>query len=50
MTDTETLVARWKASDERAAEALYSLHRDATFRLAGGLLGGGQYDLRSGRA
>jgi RNA polymerase sigma-70 factor (ECF subfamily) len=32
-------IERWKRGDERAAEALYDHFRDATFRLAYGLLG-----------
>ncbi|MBN1217314.1 MAG: sigma-70 family RNA polymerase sigma factor [Anaerolineae bacterium] len=39
MTDTNTLIKRWQAGDQRAAEALYNCYRDQTFRLAYGLLG-----------
>ena len=39
MTNLEALIERWRAADERAAEAIYNLHRDRTFRLAYGLLG-----------
>ncbi len=39
MTPLESLIERWRAGDERAAEAIYDLHRDRTFRLALGLLG-----------
>ncbi|MBN1813262.1 MAG: RNA polymerase sigma factor [Anaerolineae bacterium] len=35
----DSLIVRWQADDERAAEALYNAHRDRTFRLAYGLLG-----------
>jgi len=38
MADTSTLIDRWRDGDERAAEALYNQHRDATYRLAYGLL------------
>jgi RNA polymerase sigma-70 factor, ECF subfamily len=39
MPDLSTLIQRWQGGDERAAEAIYNHHRDATFRLAYGLLG-----------
>jgi RNA polymerase sigma-70 factor (ECF subfamily) len=39
MTDTDALIERWRAGDERAAEALYNCHWDRTFWLAYGLLG-----------
>ncbi len=39
MTDVSALIVRWQGGDEYAAEALYSYHRDRTFRLAYGLLG-----------
>ncbi len=39
MADLETLIDRWLGGDQRAAEALYDLHRERTFRLAYGLLG-----------
>ncbi len=38
MTNLETLIERWRAGDQRAAEAIYDLHRERTFRLAFGLL------------
>lgn len=39
MPDISTLIQRWQAGDERAAEALYNQFREPTFRLAYGLLG-----------
>ena len=39
MPDINALIQRWRAGDERAATALYNHHREATFRLAYGLLG-----------
>lgn len=39
MPDISTLIQRWQAGDERAAEALYNHHRERVFRLAYGLLG-----------
>ncbi len=39
MLDIGTLIQRWQAGDERAAEALYNHHRERVFRLAYGLLG-----------
>ena len=39
MADVNALIQRWQDGDERAAELLYNHHRDATFRLAYGLLG-----------
>ena len=39
MTNLENLIEHWRAGDERAAEAIYNLHRERTFRLAYALLG-----------
>jgi len=39
MPDLSALIQRWQGGDERAAEAIYNYHREATFRLAYGLLG-----------
>ena len=39
MPDLSALTQRWQGGDERAAEAIYNHHREATFRLAYGLLG-----------
>jgi RNA polymerase sigma-70 factor (ECF subfamily) len=39
MPDLSALIQRWQGGDERAAEAIYNQHREATFRLAYGLLG-----------
>ena len=39
MANLEVLIERWRAGDERAAEAIYNLHRDRTFRLTFALLG-----------
>jgi RNA polymerase sigma-70 factor (ECF subfamily) len=39
MPDLSALIQRWQGGDERAAEAIYNHHREATFRLAYGLLG-----------
>ncbi len=39
MADVNALIQRWQQGDERAAELLYNYHRDATYRLAYGLLG-----------
>ena len=39
MKNLEMLIERWRACDERAAESIYNLHREQTFRLAYGLLG-----------
>jgi RNA polymerase sigma-70 factor (ECF subfamily) len=39
MPDLSALIQRWQRGDERAAEAIYNHHREATFRLAYGLLG-----------
>ena len=39
MADVNALIKRWQQGDERAAELLYNYHREATFRLAYGLLG-----------
>ena len=38
MPDLSALIQRWQGGDERAAEAIYNHHREATFRLAYGLL------------
>ena len=38
MPNRNIFIQRWQDGDERAAEALYNHHRDATFRLAYGLL------------
>jgi len=38
MSNLEILIDRWCAGDQRAAEAIYNLHRDRTFRLAYALL------------
>jgi RNA polymerase sigma-70 factor (ECF subfamily) len=39
MTKLEVLIERWRTGDQRAAKAIYDLHRDRTFRLAYALLG-----------
>ena len=39
MADISPLIERWKAGDQRAAEALYDRFRESVFRLAYGLLG-----------
>lgn len=39
MKNTHVMVQRWLDGDERAAEALYTYHRDRVFGLAYGLLG-----------
>ena len=39
MLNIQAMIARWRAGDESAAERLYTYHRDATFRLAYGILG-----------
>lgn len=39
MSNLEALIESWRAGDERAAEAIYNLHRERTFRLAFALLG-----------
>jgi RNA polymerase sigma-70 factor (ECF subfamily) len=39
MPDINTLVERWRAGDESAAEALYNHHRAQVFRLAFAILG-----------
>ncbi len=39
MPTLENLLARWRDGDQRAAEAIYDLYRERTFRLAFGLLG-----------
>lgn len=38
MSHVDSLVERWQAGDERAAEALYNHHRERVFRLAYGIL------------
>jgi RNA polymerase sigma-70 factor, ECF subfamily len=38
MSNLEILIERLRAGDQRAAEAIYNLHRDRTFRLAYALL------------
>ena len=38
MPDLSALIQRRQGGDERAAEAIYNHHREATFRLAYGLL------------
>jgi RNA polymerase sigma-70 factor (ECF subfamily) len=35
----KTLIERWRAGDQRAAESIYNEHREQTFRLAYALLG-----------
>lgn len=35
----KALIEHWRAGDQRAAESIYNLHREKTFRLAYGLLG-----------
>ncbi len=39
MSKLETLIDSWRFGDQRAAEAIYQLHRDRTFRLAYALVG-----------
>jgi RNA polymerase sigma-70 factor (ECF subfamily) len=39
MSDISTLIKRWQAGDERAAEAIYDQYCDSAFRLAYTLLG-----------
>jgi len=39
MSNLDSLIERWRNSDERAAEAIYNLHRQRTFQLAYALLG-----------
>ena len=39
MMNLEALIERWRAGDQRAAEAIYNQHREQTFRLSYGLLG-----------
>ena len=39
MANMETLIERWLSGDQHAAEALFDLHQERTFRLAYGLLG-----------
>lgn len=41
MVDVSHMIARWRAGDERAAEALYNHFREPTYRLAYGMLGDG---------
>ena len=38
----KALIEHWRAGDQRAAESIYNLHREKTFRLAYGLLGNTQ--------
>jgi RNA polymerase sigma-70 factor, ECF subfamily len=38
----QALIEHWRAGDQRAAESIYNLHREKTFRLAYGLLGNTQ--------
>lgn len=42
MVNLETLIERWRAGDQRAAESIYNEHREQTFRLAYALLGNTQ--------
>lgn len=39
MTNLDVLIERWSAGDQNAAEQIYNLHRERTFRLAYALLG-----------
>jgi RNA polymerase sigma-70 factor (ECF subfamily) len=39
LSNLESLIERWLSGDQRAAESLYNLHRDRTYRLAYALLG-----------
>lgn len=39
MSNLEALIESWRFGDQRAAEAIYQMHRDRTFRLAYALLG-----------
>jgi len=39
MTHLTTLIDRWRAGDQKAAEEIYNLHQARTFRLSYGLLG-----------
>ena len=39
MATLDVLIERWRAGDQRSAEAIYNLYRDRTFRLAYALLG-----------
>ncbi len=39
MTHLDTLIERWKAGEDRAAEEIYNLHRERVYRLSYGLLG-----------
>lgn len=39
MTQLGTLIERWRAGDNRAAEEIYNRHRERVYRLAFGLLG-----------
>lgn len=38
MADIDILIERWRAGEQRAAETIYDLHKDRTFRLAYALL------------
>jgi len=39
MPNLETLIERWRAGEERAAEEIYNLHRERVYRLSFGLVG-----------
>ena len=39
MADLDILIERWRTGDERAAEAIYNLHQNRTYRLAYAILG-----------
>lgn len=39
MSNLDALIERWRSGDDRAAEAIYNLHQERTFRLAYALLG-----------
>jgi len=39
MTHLESLIDRWRAGDEKAAQEIYNLQRDRLYRLSFGLLG-----------
>ena len=39
MMNLEALVERWRAGDQRAAESIYGLYKEQTFRLAYAILG-----------
>ena len=42
MTNLDVLIERWRAGDQRAAENIYDLHKERTYRLAYALLGNAQ--------